>query len=495
MRYLDLYFALVMWGIALVTVAAYLVRALLRGRARFARTDADGGSVFLDKRAMEYAYWMLDPLVNGLIALRVTPNMVTAFSLLPALGAGVAIAYGWFGLACMLGTIATLSDIVDGVIARRTGVSSDAGEVFDAAVDRFGEFFLMGGLIFYYRDTWSVLLLALAATVGAFMISYSTAKAEAVHVPPPRGAMRRSERAVYLITAAGMTAITKVILADTPVLSLREAPMILSIAIVAGVANVSAVQRLGAIIQTLARAAAASAGGRRGGDRRYRHQARDAHPRRRLTACSRRTRRLRCGRRCPVRRARRSALARTPTPRPACRAMRSWPASSSTRRRAARSPTSTATPSSTSSAASTSTRSGTRTRRTSRRCRTRSQQVSVGSFTSRARVELGERLAAQPPAPGVHRLQLYSGGAEAVESALRLAKCHTGKYEMVSFWGGFHGKTLGALSLMGSTFKHGLGPMATGSHLLPYADCYRCPGGSQLPQLRHRLRRRRTRRR
>jgi 4-aminobutyrate aminotransferase-like enzyme len=108
-------------------------------------------------------------------------------------------------------------------------------------------------------------------------------------------------------------------------------------------------------------------------------------------------------------------------------------------------------------------------------------EVSVGSFTSRARVELGERLAAQPPAPGVHRLQLYSGGAEAVESALRLAKCHTGKYEMVSFWGGFHGKTLGALSLMGSTFKHGLGPMASGAHLIPYADCYRCPVGSTYP--------------
>jgi 4-aminobutyrate aminotransferase-like enzyme len=109
------------------------------------------------------------------------------------------------------------------------------------------------------------------------------------------------------------------------------------------------------------------------------------------------------------------------------------------------------------------------------------EKVSVGSFTSRARVELGERLAAQPPAPGVHRLQLYSGGAEAVESALRLAKCHTGKYEMVSFWGGFHGKTLGALSLMGSTFKHGLGPMASGSHLIPYADCYRCPVGLTYP--------------
>ena len=94
-------------------------------------------------------------------------------------------------------------------------------------------------------------------------------------------------------------------------------------------------------------------------------------------------------------------------------------------------------------------------------------KASVGSFTSRARVELSERLAAKPPAPGVHRLQLYSGGAEAVESALRLAKCHTGKYEMVSFWGGFHGKTMGALSLMGSTFKDKLGPMVPASTRSP----------------------------
>jgi 4-aminobutyrate aminotransferase-like enzyme len=109
------------------------------------------------------------------------------------------------------------------------------------------------------------------------------------------------------------------------------------------------------------------------------------------------------------------------------------------------------------------------------------EKIAVGSFTSPARVELTERLAAKPPAPGVHRLQLYSGGAEAVESALRLAKCHTGKYEFVSFWGGFHGKTMGALSLMGSTFKDKLGPMVPGAHQIPYADCYRCPIGLQHP--------------
>ncbi|HEX4406638.1 MAG TPA: aminotransferase class III-fold pyridoxal phosphate-dependent enzyme, partial [Polyangia bacterium] len=109
------------------------------------------------------------------------------------------------------------------------------------------------------------------------------------------------------------------------------------------------------------------------------------------------------------------------------------------------------------------------------------EKIAVGSFTSPARVELAERIAENPPAPGVHRLQLYSGGAEAVESALRLAKCHTGKYEFVSFWGGFHGKTMGALSLMGSTFKSKLGPMVPGAHQIPYADCYRCPIGLTYP--------------
>jgi 4-aminobutyrate aminotransferase-like enzyme len=107
--------------------------------------------------------------------------------------------------------------------------------------------------------------------------------------------------------------------------------------------------------------------------------------------------------------------------------------------------------------------------------------AAVGSFTSGARVELVERLATHAPAPGVHRVQLYSSGAEAVESALRLAKSHTGKHEVVSFWGAFHGKTMGALSLMGSSFKDGLGPMVPGSHIVPYADCYRCPVGLAYP--------------
>ena len=109
------------------------------------------------------------------------------------------------------------------------------------------------------------------------------------------------------------------------------------------------------------------------------------------------------------------------------------------------------------------------------------EKISVGSFTSQARVDFFERLGKNSPAPGVDKAQLYSGGAEAVESALRLAKCFTGKYEFLSFWGGFHGKTMGVLSLMGSDFKNKLGPMVPGSHQVPYANCYRCPFKMQYP--------------
>src|ERR1700738_3889985 len=101
--------------------------------------------------------------------------------------------------------------------------------------------------------------------------------------------------------------------------------------------------------------------------------------------------------------------------------------------------------------------------------------ISIGSFTSAPRIDLLTRIAAHRPSPDMYRTQLYSSGAEAVESALRLAKCATQKWEIVSFHGGFHGKTLGALSLMGSEAKRGFGPLAPGSHVVPYADCYRCP--------------------
>ncbi len=107
-------------------------------------------------------------------------------------------------------------------------------------------------------------------------------------------------------------------------------------------------------------------------------------------------------------------------------------------------------------------------------------RVTVGSFTTENRLELLRLIASLTP-PGLDKIQLYSGGAEAVEAALRLARSYTGKFEVLSFWGGFHGKTGGVLGLLGDGFKQGWGILHPGLHLAPFADCYRCPLRMEYP--------------
>ncbi len=102
------------------------------------------------------------------------------------------------------------------------------------------------------------------------------------------------------------------------------------------------------------------------------------------------------------------------------------------------------------------------------------EKLTFGSFTTETRARFLELLSTVTP-EGLTRIQMFSGGAEAVEAALRLARAATGRQEVIGFWGGFHGKTGGVLGLLGSEFKHHLGPFLPGQYLTPYADCYRCP--------------------
>lgn len=98
-------------------------------------------------------------------------------------------------------------------------------------------------------------------------------------------------------------------------------------------------------------------------------------------------------------------------------------------------------------------------------------------FATEARVAFFEALAATLP-PELQTFQMYSTGSEAVEAALRLAKSYTGRYEVISLFGAWHGRTLGSLALMGGfPLKHGYGPFAPGNLHSPNAYCYRCPMG------------------
>ena len=70
---LDLYIAIANIVFFFGLLGVYLVRSAIVGRRRHARADADGGSVFLNKRTMEMVYWILDPIIDFLAALRITP--------------------------------------------------------------------------------------------------------------------------------------------------------------------------------------------------------------------------------------------------------------------------------------------------------------------------------------------------------------------------------------------------------------------------------------
>ncbi len=110
-----------------------------------------------------------------------------------------------------------------------------------------------------------------------------------------------------------------------------------------------------------------------------------------------------------------------------------------------------------------------------------SSRLMVGTFATAERAECFRLLSEAAPG-NLKRAHLYSGGAEAVEAALRLARSATGKHEVLGFWGGFHGKTGGVMGLLGDESKQGYGPLPGGNYLVPYADCYRCPFKLEYPE-------------
>jgi 4-aminobutyrate aminotransferase len=108
--------------------------------------------------------------------------------------------------------------------------------------------------------------------------------------------------------------------------------------------------------------------------------------------------------------------------------------------------------------------------------------ISGTDFYYRHMVEISERLSAVAPMPGPHRFYFGNSGAEAIECALKLARYHTGRQQVIAFFGGFHGRTMGALSLTASKpqQRRRFSPLVPGVTHVRYPYAYRgCSGGPQ----------------
>jgi 4-aminobutyrate aminotransferase len=106
--------------------------------------------------------------------------------------------------------------------------------------------------------------------------------------------------------------------------------------------------------------------------------------------------------------------------------------------------------------------------------------MSGTDFYYEPQVRLGEELSAVAPMPGPHRSFFGNSGTEANEAAIKLARYYTKRPNVVAFFGSFHGRSMGSLSLTASklTQRRGLGPFLPGVFHAPYANCYRCPVGA-----------------
>jgi len=96
-------------------------------------------------------------------------------------------------------------------------------------------------------------------------------------------------------------------------------------------------------------------------------------------------------------------------------------------------------------------------------------------------VALAEALSRIAPGDVARRVSFGNSGAEAVEGAIKLARWSTGRDKIIAFFGSFHGRTMGALSLTArkAVQRDGFGPLVPGVVHAPYPTCYRCPFGKE----------------
>ncbi|MDY6879587.1 MAG: acetyl ornithine aminotransferase family protein [Desulfatiglans sp.] len=103
--------------------------------------------------------------------------------------------------------------------------------------------------------------------------------------------------------------------------------------------------------------------------------------------------------------------------------------------------------------------------------------MSGTDFYYTPQIELSQKLVSLLPGSKGYKVYFGNSGAEAVEAAFKLARWHTRRELNLAFFGAFHGRTMGALSLTASKTiqKKNYNPLVPGITHIPYAYCYRCP--------------------
>lgn len=245
--YLPLYPLFALAAYFVIALGLFSLRARWLGIAVDAEVASRPASKLLGRYLRHYIMWVLGPWERALVRWRVTPNALTFASFVVACVSGIAFALGNFGAGGWLYLLTGILDILDGRIARATGMVTKGGAFFDSVMDRYAELVVFSGLAIFYRNSWA-LYVALIAAIGSIMVSYTRARGEALGVQVNIGTMQRPERLFYLGVISGLSPIVETLFGHGALPPF--VPVVVALALLGASANVTAIRR---ISHTLAR--------------------------------------------------------------------------------------------------------------------------------------------------------------------------------------------------------------------------------------------------
>jgi phosphatidylglycerophosphate synthase len=232
--------------VALVVAVAFVVY-LLRGEG--SETPRRESSMVVPSRLVDFAYWVIDPVVAQLSRWRIHPNHLTALSLYLACFTGLALAGGYVMTGCGLLAATGACDLLDGELARSEQIASPAGAFFDSVADRVAEIAVWSGLAWYGRGepmTW----LALWAMGASLIVSYSRARGQSLGVDCTTGLMQRPERIWLLVVSLFVAPIAAIWLEPSATRPSYHLALV-GIGLLAGLTTITAYRRSTAIFAEL----------------------------------------------------------------------------------------------------------------------------------------------------------------------------------------------------------------------------------------------------
>jgi phosphatidylinositol phosphate synthase len=151
---------------------------------------------------------IIEPPARLLLRLHVSPDVVTVVGTLGAVATAlICLPQGWFIQAVLIMLVLSMSDLLDGTMARMSGTSGPWGNFLDATLDRIADGAIFGGLALYgaFQDQPWVTAGAVFALVMGQVTSYAKARAEAVGATANVGIAERAERLIIVGIAAILT--------------------------------------------------------------------------------------------------------------------------------------------------------------------------------------------------------------------------------------------------------------------------------------------------